>query len=47
MKTKNTGDVAGKDVIQVYVNSPYTQYDKDNNVEKASVALVGFEKQTF
>lgn len=44
VKTKNTGDVAGKDVIQVYVNSPYTQYDKDNNVEKASVALVGFEK---
>ena len=40
----NTGDVAGKETVQVYVSSPYTQYDIDNNVEKASVNLVGFEK---
>ena len=41
---KNTGDVAGKETVQIYVSSPYTDYDKANNVEKASVSLVGFDK---
>ena len=40
----NTGDVAGKETVQIYLNSPYTQYDIDNKVEKASASLVGFEK---
>ena len=40
----NSGDMAGKDTVQVYSQSPYTQYDKDNGVEKASVSLVGFAK---
>ena len=40
----NTGDVAGKQTVEIYVSSPYTQYDIDNAVEKASVSLVGFEK---
>ncbi len=40
----NTGDMAGKETVQIYVSSPYTQYDIENNVEKASVSLVGFEK---
>ena len=40
----NTGDTAGKETVQIYVSSPYTQYDIDNRVEKASVSLVGFEK---
>ena len=44
VKVTNTGDVAGKETVQAYVSSPYTQYDIDNNVEKASVSLVGFEK---
>ena len=41
---QNTGDVAGKDVVQVYLQSPYTDYDKANHVEKASAALVGYAK---
>lgn len=44
VKVTNTGDMAGKETVQVYVSSPYTQYDIDNKVEKASVSLVGFGK---
>ena len=44
VKVTNTGAVAGKETVQIYVSSPYTQYDIDNGVEKASVSLVGFEK---
>ena len=44
VKVTNTGDVAGKETVQVYSQSPYTQYDIDNRVEKASVALCGFGK---
>ena len=40
----NTGDVAGKETVQIYGQSPYTQYDIDNGVEKAAVQLVGFGK---
>lgn len=40
----NIGDVAGKQTVEIYVSSPYTQYDIDNGVEKAAVSLVGFEK---
>lgn len=41
---KNTGDVAGKEVVQIYFQSPYTDYDKENGIEKASVELCGFDK---
>ena len=40
----NTGDVTGRDVVQVYLNAPYTEYDRTNHIEKSSVSLVGFEK---
>lgn len=41
---KNTGDVAGKSVAQLYVSAPYTDYDKANGVEKPAVSLLGYEK---
>mgnify|MGYP003301673685 FL=1 len=44
VKITNTGDVAGKETVQIYAQSPYTQYDIDNGVEKASVQLCGFSK---
>lgn len=44
VKVTNTGDVAGKDVVQVYMQSPYTEYDRTNQIEKASVELTGFAK---
>ena len=41
----NVGDIySGKETVQVYVQSPYTQYDIENGVEKPSVALCGFGK---
>lgn len=36
----NTGDVAGKDVVEVYYNPPYT----NGGIEKASANLIAFEK---
>lgn len=36
----NTGDTAGKDVVQVYANPPYTE----GGIEKAAANLVGFAK---
>ena len=41
----NTGKVDGKHTVQIYFQSPYTQYDIDNGVEKAAVELCGFDKK--
>ena len=43
----NTGDRRGKEVVQVYMQAPYTDYDRENGLEKASVSLVGFEKTDY
>ena len=40
----NTGDVVGKDVVELYAQSPYTDYDRANGVEKPAVELVGYAK---
>lgn len=44
VKVKNTGSVKAKDVIQLYVSSPYTEYDKNHGIEKSAIQLVNFEK---
>lgn len=44
VKVTNSGSVAGKSVVEVYAQTPYGDYEKENLVEKASVQLVGFEK---
>lgn len=40
----NTGKMAGKKVVEVYYQSPYTAYDIENQIEQASVNLCGFAK---
>lgn len=40
----NTGDVAGKSVVQVYAQTPYGDYEKENLVEKSAIQLVNFDK---
>ncbi len=40
----NTGNMAGKDVVEVYYNAPYTDYDKEMKIEKPVTELVAFDK---
>ncbi len=40
MTVKNTGTVAGRETVQIYLTAPYT----DNGIEKSYVSLVGFNK---
>ncbi len=40
----NTGNTDGKKTVQVYSQSPYTDYDVQNGVEKPAAALCGFGK---
>ena len=42
---KNVGDRDGKHTVQIYFQSPYTQYDRENLVEKAAVEICGFDKK--
>lgn len=44
VQVTNTGNQAGKEVVQIYAQSPYTEYDKANKIEKAAVELVGYAK---
>lgn len=44
MDVTNTGSMDGKEVVQIYYQAPYTDYDKENLVEKAAVNLVDFAK---
>lgn len=45
VKVTNVGDTySGKKTVQVYFQSPYTEYDQENGIEKASAELCGFAK---
>lgn len=44
VRVTNTGDVAGKDVVQLYYGSPYTELDQAMKIEKPVVNLVAFDK---
>ena len=41
VKVTNTGDKAAKHAVQLYVSAPYTDYDKQNGVEKSAIQLIG------
>ena len=41
----NTGSMDGKHTVQIYFQSPYTDYDRENGIEKAAVELCGFDKK--
>lgn len=40
----NTGDVAGKDTVQLYVSLTYTDYDREHLVEKSAIQMLNYGK---
>ncbi|MBS4455310.1 glycoside hydrolase family 3 protein [Aerococcaceae bacterium zg-BR33] len=40
----NTGEVAGKDVAQLYYQAPYSDYNKEHNIEKSAIEFLAMEK---
>ena len=44
VRVENTGNVPAKDVVQVYVQTPYGDYEKENKIEKSAVLFAGFGK---
>ncbi len=40
----NSSTMDARDAVLIYMQSPYTDYDRNNGVEKASVELVGYTK---
>ena len=44
---KNVGNRAGKEVVEAYFQSPYTDYDREHRVEKAAVNLVDIAKTSL
>ncbi len=43
VKNKNDG-VAGKEIVQIYLQQPITEQDKQHGVQKPSVQLIGYGK---
>ena len=44
VKVTNTGKLAGKDVVEIYYGAPYTDFDKEQLIEKPVRELAAFEK---
>lgn len=44
IKITNIGDRSGKEVVQLYGQTPYGNYEKEHNIEKSAVELLGFSK---
>lgn len=44
VSVENTGEVDGKASVQLYVQSPYTDYDRENGVEKSAIQLLTYAK---
>ena len=44
VKVTNTGSRAGRQVVQIYGQAPYTQYDQEQRIEKSAVFLAGYGK---
>ena len=40
----NTGERAGKEAVQIYLQKPYSEYSRKFGIEKPAVELVGFGK---
>lgn len=40
----NVGNAAGKSIVELYVQTPYGDYEKENKVEKSAIQLVQFGK---
>ncbi|MDE6372951.1 MAG: glycoside hydrolase family 3 C-terminal domain-containing protein, partial [Clostridia bacterium] len=44
VKVKNVNGMDGKNSVQLFLQKPYTEYDKTKGIEKAAVELVDFAK---
>lgn len=44
LTVKNTGSSKGADAVQIYIQKPYTDYDRQWGIEQAAVNLVGYAK---
>ncbi len=44
VRVTNTGNYPAKDVVQLYVSVPYTDYDREHGVEKGAIQLIAFGK---
>ena len=44
VEVENTGDMDGKCSVQLYVQAPYTDFDKANGLGKSAIALMAYNK---
>lgn len=44
LTVNNVGGEAGRDAVQIYIQKPYTDYDKEKGLEQSAVNLCGYFK---